>query len=394
MAISVPLASADELRHKQHQAKVQITRAQSNLDDSSHALVAAAGRLQQATHQLDAAEKNLVGTAAQLVAARLADTQMAAELQQAQRELYDARQAVVRGRENIVEQRATIGRLAADSFSNGTPALMGLSVMLTARTPNEVTSQINDVDIVMAQQDNALSRLTALKAVLVTQQRKRVRDEAAVASARKAAAANLVRKNALERQATQEGRRVAALVASRRTAERGARRVQAAARSQLRKAQADNLRIKKLILERARREHGGYRGATNGFLGRPVNGPVTSPFGFRFHPIFGTWGLHDGTDFAAGCGLPLLAVADGTVVQEYPQVAWGNRLLIDLGNVNGKNLSVIYNHLSGYRVATGARVHRGEVVGYVGTTGWSTGCHLHFTVLVNAIPVDPMTWIG
>jgi murein DD-endopeptidase MepM/ murein hydrolase activator NlpD len=55
---------------------------------------------------------------------------------------------------------------------------------------------------------------------------------------------------------------------------------------------------------------------------------------------------------------------------------------------------VIYNHLSGYRVSTGERVSRGETVGYVGTTGWSTGCHLHFTVMVNGNTVDPMTWIG
>ena len=54
---------------------------------------------------------------------------------------------------------------------------------------------------------------------------------------------------------------------------------------------------------------------------------------------------------------------------------------------------MIYNHLSRYRVGTGEPSRRGEVIGYVGTTGWSTGCHLHFTVMVNGTPVDPMNWL-
>ena len=126
----------------------------------------------------------------------------------------------------------------------------------------------------------------------------------------------------------------------------------------------------------------------------PVAGSVTSPYGYRVHPIYGYYSLHDGTDFGAGCGQPLWAVAGGTVTDEYYSSVWGNRLYLSLGNVNGKNVTVIYNHLSGYRASVGEGVARGETVGYVGTTGWSTGCHLHFTVLVNGDPVDPMGWIG
>jgi murein DD-endopeptidase MepM/ murein hydrolase activator NlpD len=85
-------------------------------------------------------------------------------------------------------------------------------------------------------------------------------------------------------------------------------------------------------------------------------------------------------------------VANGTVMSEYYSSVWGNRLYLNLGMINGKNVTVIYNHLSGYRAHTGNHVSRGQVVGWVGTTGWSTGCHLHFTVMVNGTPVDPMNW--
>ena len=60
--------------------------------------------------------------------------------------------------------------------------------------------------------------------------------------------------------------------------------------------------------------------------------------------------------------------------------------------MNGKSLAAVYNHASGYRVGVGQRVARGQVVGDAGNTGWSTGCHLHFTVLVNGNAVDPMRW--
>ena len=66
---------------------------------------------------------------------------------------------------------------------------------------------------------------------------------------------------------------------------------------------------------------------------------------------------------------------------------------IDVGKVNGHALTVVYNHASGYRVGVGDHVTRGEIVGYVGSTGWSTGCHLHFTVLRDGRAVDPMTYL-
>ena len=125
---------------------------------------------------------------------------------------------------------------------------------------------------------------------------------------------------------------------------------------------------------------------------QPVNGPVTSSFGYREHPIYHYWGLHDGDDFGAPCGAPLFAAGGGKVLTEYYSSVWGNRLYLNVGMVNGNFITVIYNHLSRYNVGVGATVDRGDVVGYVGTTGWSTGCHLHFTVMENGKPVDPMKY--
>jgi murein DD-endopeptidase MepM/ murein hydrolase activator NlpD len=164
----------------------------------------------------------------------------------------------------------------------------------------------------------------------------------------------------------------------------------------LQRLQREEQRIKQRILAQARRaarSHGGFNGATGGFLDRPVPGIVTSPFGYRRHPIYGYWGLHDGTDFRVGCGEPLHASASGHVISRYYSSVYGNRLYVGVGMVNGKYLTVVYNHLSGYAVGSGQDVARGQVIGYAGNTGWSTACHLHFTVLANGQPVNPMNYM-
>ena len=124
----------------------------------------------------------------------------------------------------------------------------------------------------------------------------------------------------------------------------------------------------------------------------PVNGPVTSPYGYRVHPIYGYYSLHDGVDFGAGCGQPLYSAGSGRVIQRYFSSVWGNRMIIDNGYARGVGLGTIYNHATSYIVGVGQHVRRGQVIGYVGTTGWSTGCHLHFTVMVNGRPTNPMSW--
>ena len=120
---------------------------------------------------------------------------------------------------------------------------------------------------------------------------------------------------------------------------------------------------------------------------------MTSPFGYRIHPIYHYWGLHDGTDFGVSCGEPMRAVAGGTVIARYWSDVYGNRLYLNLGQINGQNITAVYNHATSYRVSVGDHVNQGDVVGYVGSTGWSTGCHLHFTILVNGTAVDPMNWL-
>jgi murein DD-endopeptidase MepM/ murein hydrolase activator NlpD len=132
-------------------------------------------------------------------------------------------------------------------------------------------------------------------------------------------------------------------------------------------------------------------GGRSGF-GRPVPGRITSPFGRRFHPILKRWKLHDGTDFGAACGTPIRAPFAGVVTRVYRNGAYGNRLFLDHGSVGGARVTTGYNHASRYVVGVGARVSRGQMIGYVGATGYATGCHLHLMVWLDGRLTDPMTW--
>lgn len=126
-----------------------------------------------------------------------------------------------------------------------------------------------------------------------------------------------------------------------------------------------------------------------GLLTRPVGGPITSPFGMRVHPITGVRKLHDGTDFGVPCGTPVHAAAPGTVITSGFNAAYGNRVILQ----HEGGLTTSYNHLSTGSARVGDQVQVGDVVGNSGTSGLSTGCHLHFMVEKGGKPVNPMGFL-
>jgi murein DD-endopeptidase MepM/ murein hydrolase activator NlpD len=135
--------------------------------------------------------------------------------------------------------------------------------------------------------------------------------------------------------------------------------------------------------------NGGGRGSGNGRFIWPVNGAVASGFGPRVHPIFGGTRVHTGLDLSASSGTPIKAAGDGVVVMAGGNGGYGNWTMVD----HGGGLATGYAHQSRIAVSVGQRVSTGQVIGYVGSTGASTGPHLHWEVRVNGNPVNPMAWV-
>lgn len=121
----------------------------------------------------------------------------------------------------------------------------------------------------------------------------------------------------------------------------------------------------------------------------PAEGPITSPFGYRVHPIFGTLRFHSGVDIGAYYASPVLAADSGTVIDAGWIGGYGNTVIID----HGGGYSTLYGHCSALYVSYGQTVTKGQQIAAVGSTGNSTGPHLHFEVRINGGPVDPLGFI-
>lgn len=133
----------------------------------------------------------------------------------------------------------------------------------------------------------------------------------------------------------------------------------------------------------------GYRRASSGAMIRPVDARVTSPFGMRMHPVLGYRRMHTGVDFGGGAGRTIHAAQSGTVIMAGWMGGYGNTVVIS----HGGGVSTLYAHCSKLYVNNGESVSAGQPVAAVGSTGLSTGPHLHFEVRVNGNPQNPMNWL-
>jgi murein DD-endopeptidase MepM/ murein hydrolase activator NlpD len=132
-----------------------------------------------------------------------------------------------------------------------------------------------------------------------------------------------------------------------------------------------------------------YGSAPTGRLMWPTAGKLTSGFGMRRHPIFGSMRMHTGIDLAAPTGTHVIAADGGQVLKVGYDGGYGNSILI----YHGGGFATFYAHLSGFTVSQGQMVSRGQPIGYVGSTGVSTGPHLHFEVRINGAPKNPLGYL-
>lgn len=117
---------------------------------------------------------------------------------------------------------------------------------------------------------------------------------------------------------------------------------------------------------------------------------VTSAFGYRIHPTKGTYGMHTGVDFSAAGGTNIYASKSGTVITSTMSSAYGNYVVVS----HGSGQATLYAHMSSRAVSAGDYVVQGQTIGYVGTTGWSTGNHLHFEVIIDGEYQNPMSYVS
>jgi murein DD-endopeptidase MepM/ murein hydrolase activator NlpD len=398
MAASGAAAPSDRMRD----VDAGIAELREALEGTSAELTEAAVVLQQTESRLPQAEAELAAARGVLAEARARDAELASRLSAAKESEAKATRDLRAGEERIDETRRTLGQVASEAYRGGTlnPAL---AVALDAGSPAEFADRYVMVDTAMRTQNRMLARLSEQQALRanararlegVRNEVQRLRQEAAanLAVARKAEADAAARKAEIERLLALQREALAVIEA---------RKASDLARLDQLEAERAALEAELRRIDEQRRRDAAARSSRGtarviplggGTLAYPVNARISSHYGYRIHPIYGSRRLHAGTDFAAACGTPARAAADGTVVRAGRAGGYGNQIVVHHGTVRGATVATSYNHLQKYAVRSGS-VSRGEVVGYIGSTGASTGCHLHFEVYVNGATVNPMGWL-
>ena len=453
LALLAPYAAADDLTDERDRVKQQLAKTSGDLNESSKALAVAAEAVDRTEAQLTSARISLDRTQRELATARAEDLRLAAKLGQARAELAAATARLARAQQALAAEEAVAGDVIRDQYQLQTN-LIPLAVLVDTSSPADLQTRLQWSTTMFDSTQAKIDHLTIIQRQLDAAKARQADLEAEVRADRKAAAGALRTKQTLEARAAAEEANVESLLAQHRAIEEAAAddvaedkaqyakltrerasveqriaiRIAKAKAAAARKAAADKAAkiaaLKAAAAERARKaQERTHRGSTktrhkatsknsnsssakaahkkasrpsmtsasHGFS-YPVSASITSPFGMRFHPVLHYWKLHDGTDFGAACGTAIRAPYSGRVAERYYNAGYGNRLMIDHGFHSGRYVTTGYNHASRYVVGVGQHVHKGQVIGYVGTTGFSTGCHLHLMVWLNGRVTNPMTW--
>ncbi|MGV1008993.1 MAG: peptidoglycan DD-metalloendopeptidase family protein [Dermatophilaceae bacterium] len=405
-----PLARADTGDEKR-QADQRVAELQDALEGTSTELAKAYLSLQQTQAQVPPAEAALADATAKAKAAAAYSAEVSAKLAVAKANEARAAEASAKTAATLDTTQRTLDAFAADMFQGGSSS--ELSVALGATSPDDFATRLVLADTVTAMTNEALSTLQAARADGQAQQAYLVAVRAEVAELKRQADQALAAANTAKVNAQSAKDALDALVAQRAAYTNDVEGRKNSELSQMQSAEAEQARLQAVLVEQARKAreaeaaaraaaasagktfvapNAGTNAKGSNFLDYPANGPITSEFGQRFHPILHIWKLHTGTDFGIGCGTPVYATAPGRVISAGWGGGDGNRIVIDHGIQRGVDLATTYNHLSSF-VVRGGSVSRGQLIAYSGNTGYSTGCHLHFETLEDGQFVNPRTWI-
>jgi len=422
----------DELARQKSDLAGQAQQAQSHVDgqaalladaeqrvtDAEAAVTAAQGQVAQAQEAVAAAQE-------QVRQAKALDDQRAQELKDAEGFLADAQAKEQRGQTDLAGERDQLAQATALSFQQDNPLLSVATIVDAASGTADLANRIQWATTSINSSQATLNRLEEIQRQLIQQRGTTQVAEARADDAKQAAAAQLSQTQAAEQTAREAEASLEQALATQQQALANQQQARADAATALSDAKAElasvldqQAQVNDEIAQRAeaarqaeeaRRAEAARQaaaqqaapapapdgGSSSGLISpiAPGQAWVSSVFGWRVNPIGGFSEFHDGTDFAAGCGTPIRAVAAGTVIKSYFGDGYGNRIFIDHGWVNGVYIITASNHMMRAGLPVGTHVNQGDIIGYVGTTGYSTGCHLHFHLYANGSLVNPLNYI-
>jgi len=357
--VTVPVL-ADELQEKQQQLnsiQQQMEAQQRKAEQARRKEQTVAEQLRAIQQELDAAEDEF-----ETVNDQLENTEL---------HIKSNVELTNRLTKKLETQTKTLHRRIRDIYKNG--QVNYLDVLFGAKDFNDFVGRMDILKKILAY-DNALIQGTkADKETLRKAKEQLEMDRAKIVELRKLAAAKREQ------------------VASRRQERRGVLDAATYERETAEQAYRELIETSRQIEQLIKRIQSGEKniGGSTGTMTWPAEGEITSPFGWRVHPIFGTQRLHTGIDIGADYGDAIRAADGGVVIHADWMGGYGNAVIIDHGN----GISTLYAHNSQLLVDEGQTVAKGQTVARCGSTGYSTGPHLHFEVRQNGSPVNPLNYL-
>jgi murein DD-endopeptidase MepM/ murein hydrolase activator NlpD len=391
---AVDPAAADP-RGDKKRVDAQVARAAAILEGATARAQAAARRLATVAAALPGAQQRVAEARGEVAAATVTANTA--------RRAADAAESVVGAATARYEESAARVEAARERVAGFVAAsykgadLVSLNVLLGSRTPQELIQRTGYVERVLDDERQSVDDLAASRREAKQAQNDAILAQRRADGAEAAARAALADARTAQGAAESAAAALAALATQRTAALAVAREERAASLARYRQAKIEAARVEAELRawearQRARHARGPVlrRGAR--FL-MPVAGWKSSDFGWRYDPYYHVWQLHAGVDLAAGGGAPIFAAASGRVIRAGWNGGYGNFTCVSHGTYEGEGLSTCYAHQSRILVDPGQWVRAGQVIGRVGTTGASTGYHLHFEVRLDGRPVQPLGFL-
>ena len=433
LALAMPFsgtAAADELEERKAALDAAQQQVQSEYEYLDADIARTVAELALLRDQLPARQEALTAAEGRVdtAAAKVAD--LRDRLSLAQETRTSLTQQIERDAQAMTEAERKVGQIASQAYKNGgMPS--SLSLMLGADGAENLSGSMGLAEHALRNQNAALARLSEQNATNLNSEARLAAVEEEITDLENQASAALAAEEEARNEAAAEKEKLDGLIGETETLNNQLEEQKPAIQARLSNIQAQQQQVTNDIAERQRRQleearraaeeaarRAAEEAARNGQGGvapqapvapsapssfglrHPVSAPVSSGFGWRATPpgtidFLGNGGyLHSGLDYAATCGTPVYAPAAGEVWRadqgQGEMIGSGNRVVLNHGVMGTNVLATNYFHLSSFVVSVGQYVQSGQLIGYVGNTGNSAGCHLHFETMLNGNLVDPM----
>lgn len=393
---TIGAVSPTDPREDKKRVDAELAQAGALLEQASAQAQQAVARLVELNKALPGAQQRAAEARGTAAAAEVAVASSRRAAEAANAKAQEADQRLEAAAERVSEGRKRLGKFVTVAHQGG--EIASVNALISAGSPNQLAVRYGYLKRVAKVKkvavDGLVEALTEAKDVSNQAGMSRREAQAALEAAVAAAAEATRAREAAE----QVQREAESLVAQQHEASNRAQQYREEVLAKHEEVKRESERIAQELVEWERRQsqqstvpapvlRPGAR------LLMPVAGWKSSDFGMRYDPYYNVWQLHAGVDIAAAGGEPIYASADGRVASAGWRGGYGNYTCLSHGSYEGQNLSTCYAHQSRILVNQGQWVSRGQLIGRVGTTGASTGNHLHFEVRLDGAPVEPENWL-